>query len=54
MSEEDDEDDSDNGKVNKEETKPVPEVINLVDDDSEMAQEAPRRKHERRKRKHSR
>jgi hypothetical protein len=55
MSEEDDEDDdSCTGNANKEDTKPVPEVINLVDDDSEMAQEAPRRKHEKRKRKHSR
>ena len=54
MSEEDDEDDSDSGKVNKVDTKSVPEVINLVDDDTEVAQEASRRKHERRKRKHSR
>jgi hypothetical protein len=52
MSEEDDDADSDN--ANKQATKPVPEVINLVDDDSGMAQEAPRRKHEKRKRKHSR
>ncbi|PNF34254.1 hypothetical protein B7P43_G17275 [Cryptotermes secundus] len=55
MSEEDDEDDdSASGKVNKADTKPVPEIINLVDDDSEMGQEAPRRKHEKRKRKYSR
>jgi len=54
MSEEDDEDDSDCGKVNKADTKPVPEVINLVEDDTEVAQEASRRKHDRRKRKHSR
>lgn len=54
MSEEDDEDDSDSGKVNKADTKPVPEVINLVEDDTEVAQEASRRKHDRRKRKHSR
>lgn len=55
MSEEDDEDDdSACGKVNKADTKPVPEIINLVDDDSEVGQEAPRRKHEKRKRKYSR
>lgn len=54
MSEEDDDDDSDTCNANKQATKPVPEVINLVDDDSEVAQEAPRRKHEKRKRKHSR
>jgi hypothetical protein len=55
MSEEDDEDDdSVSGKANKADAKPVPEIINLVDDDSEKGQEVSRRRHEKRKRKYSR